>query len=73
MSKSVLSLHMTLCACTQADLHSEAEVAKEKPQNQTESVTSGWTGGGGMESVSEEGCTCQGQHLTDNKVHLLKK
>lgn len=55
------------------DLHSEAEVAKEKPQNQTESMTSGWTGGGGMESVSEQWRTCQGQHLTYNKVHLLKK
>ena len=54
-------------------LHSKAEVAKEKPQNQTESMTSGWTGGGGMENVSEEGCTSQGQHLTYNKVHLLKK
>jgi hypothetical protein len=64
---------MTLCARRQADLHSEAEVAKEKPQNQTESVTGGWTGGGGMESFSEEGRTCQGQHLTDNKVHLLTK
>ena len=60
-----------MCMC--ADLHSEAEVAEEKPQNQTESVTSGWTGGGGVESVSEDRCTCQGQHLTYNKVHLLKK
>jgi hypothetical protein len=54
-------------------LHSEAEVAKEEPQNQTKSMTSGWTGGGWMESVSEEGRTCQGQHLTYNKVHLLQK
>lgn len=59
--------------CMYIDLHSEAEVAKEKPQNQTKSVTSGWTGGGGMESVSEDRRTCQGKHLTYYKVHLLKK
>jgi hypothetical protein len=36
-------------------------------------MTSGWTGSGGMEGVSEEWRTCQSQNLTYNKVYLLKK
>jgi hypothetical protein len=54
-------------------LHSKAEVPKCKSQNQTKSMTSGWTGGGGVQSIPEERCTCQSQNLTYNKVHLLKK
>ena len=54
-------------------LHSEGEVAEDKPQNQTKSMTSGWTGSGRMDGVSEERSTCQSHNLTYNKVYLLKK
>ena len=54
-------------------LHSEGEVAEDKPQNQTKSMTSGWTGSGRMEGVSEERSTCQSHNLTYNKVYLFKK
>jgi hypothetical protein len=54
-------------------LHSKAEVPKRKSQNQTKSMASGWAGGGGVQSIPEERCTCQCQHLAYNKVYLLKK
>lgn len=39
-------------------LHSEAEVSKCKSQDQTKSMTSGWTGGGRVQSIPEDRCTC---------------
>lgn len=61
-----------MCAYVCKILHSKAEVPKGKSQNQAKGMTSSWTGGGGVQSIPEDGCTCQSQKLTYNEVYLLK-